>query len=444
MRSTGRAALAERRRVALVPNPERAMTSTLRLACALLLLLASNGSFVVSQPLGTDLFVAASGGNLLRLSPGKATQVVGSFTVNQYLNMITMDADNYHVVALDIAAGPASSNRLVRIDPVIGEITTTIWAGPPLTRQVSWIEVDADGDYIVSHPGSTTDANQLLKVQRDGLGVTTLYQGMTGSFFNAFAVDRATGDWVVVDHTNKRVVIIDRATRTVRTTAAVGQSLYGIVQDPTGTAMYLATSGRSFLAFDPSTGAVSTLGTLTHFPNAIAVDRAPHANGALIFMPHSGEIHAYTRSGVNTGRVGTAASLAYGLTFDRSRNLSATLLGVPNDRLVHVSFPNAPGAPFAFALSASGDAPGLPLADGRAVPLVRDPLFDVTAGGALYPVLFGNHGTLNAAGDAYVRFNASALGASVRGLRLWGAALTLDRTASTGIGEISAPMLFVL
>ena len=59
----------------------------LLVASAAFMLLAATGH---SQPLGTDLLVSHSNGNLVRLAPSGAVTTVGRFS-NSYLNMITMD-----------------------------------------------------------------------------------------------------------------------------------------------------------------------------------------------------------------------------------------------------------------------------------------------------------------------------------------------------------------
>ena len=117
-------------------------------------------------------------------------------------------------------------------------------------------------------------------------------------------------------------------------------------------------------------------------------------------------------------------------------------VAAPNDRVINVDFPGDAGRPYVVAFSQSGFSPGVPLPDGRTIPLNLDGLTLLTANVALPPFLTGNTGVLDGLGRATVRFNLNSL--PVTGLRLWAAAVTVDPNAPLGISQISAPLLFVL
>jgi hypothetical protein len=409
----------------------------LLVASAAFMLLAATGH---SQPLGTDLLVSHSNGNLVRLAPSGAVTTVGRFS-NSYLNMITMDTDNYHVIGLASLSG---GWQVVRIDPVAATITATVWSGSPFTSTLSWVDVDQDGDYLVSQNGSSSIAAGFFKVRRDGSGATTVFAGKAGQSFNAFSMDCMSGDWLIGDFSSTSIVRVDRSTGVVTSIIPLGStSLQGMVQDPQQPAVYVADGpSASILRYDPVTHAVTpVISGLSS--NSITSDRAPAANGALIHLGLTGGlIQRVSRTGTSLGAVGNSGSNAFGVVFDKSRNLASELVAAPDHWNVRISFPGDAGRAYALAFSFSGYTPGLPLPDGRVVPLVLDTLALLTAQGPVPPFLTGNVGVLNASGSAVAVLNLNAL--PVKGIRLWATALSIDPAAPLGIGQISAPLLFVL
>ena len=153
-------------------------------------------------------------------------------------------------------------------------------------------------------------------------------------------------------------------------------------------------------------------------------------------------IQKVSRSGVNVGTFGNSGSNAFGVVFDRSRNLASELVQAPDHWNLRLSFPGSAGHAYVVAFSFTGYTPGLPLPDGRVIPLVLDTLALLTAQGAIYPFLTGNVGVLNASGTAVAVLNLNGL--PVQGIRLWAVALTIDPAAPLGIGQISAPIVFML
>ena len=205
-----------------------------------------------AQPLGTDLLVSHSSGNLVRLTPSGVVTTIGDFSTS-YLNMITMDTDNHHVIGLAAGSG---GWQVIRIDPVSAMVTATIWSGAPLTSTLSWVDADQDGDYLVSQNSAL-----FFKVKRDGSGVTTLFAGQSGESFNAFAMDRMSGDWLIGDFTAKSIIRVDRYTGAVTTIIPLGTtSLQGMVQDPEQPEVYVASgSSASIVSYHPLTHTVTTL-----------------------------------------------------------------------------------------------------------------------------------------------------------------------------------------
>jgi glucose/arabinose dehydrogenase len=96
---------------------------------------------------------------------------------------------------------------------------------------------------------------------------------------------------------------------------------------------------------------------------------------------------------------------------------------------------------FAFAF-AGGSIPGVPLPDGRTIPLNLDPIadFTLTAGNPFFP---NNYGALNASGSATAQVLLPAYPPLV-GMTLHGVFIVLDPAASFTINQISNPISMTL
>lgn len=413
----------------------------MRIPLTLLILAAlASARPAAAQSLGTDLFGGGLNNALVRVTPGQPPTTVGIYATA--INMLTMDNDNFHVIAMINPLTPPGPIAMLRVDPSTGAINT-VWNGAPLAGFLNWVEVDQNGDYTVC----TSGPNRLFTVFANGGGVTTIHQDNTSALWNAFVQDRVSGNYAIGDFTTRSVVMVDRSSgQTLSTTPLGSFSLQGMVQDPHDSDIYIASLGNTaVVGYDPITNATSVVASLSGSFNAIAIDRAPANDGSLIYVSDTnGSVQRVSRTGTALGTIATFGTNVGGFTFNQSRNVSPILQQAPNFRFVRISFPKQAGRLFGFALSASGYAPGLRLPDGRTIPLVPDSLFFTTAQGPLAPLLVNNAGTLSASGEAFVTFNVNALGNSVRGVRIWGAAVTLDPSAPLGIGEISAPVLFVL
>ncbi len=218
--------------------------------------------------------------------------------------------------------------------------------------------------------------------------------------------------------------------------------LWDMAQDPHRDAVYIATDQDPIAVFDPPTGTVRTFAPAIG-SRSITVDRAPAANGAIVTAGVGGALRRFDRNGVDLGVLATIPN-PYAVEFDRCRSIAAELRTAPNDRDVRVSFPDQPGRAYAVLFGVSGFAPGVPLPDGRHLPLNPDPLVQRTLAGPLPPLLRNTVGVLDASGGATARFDANVFGAAVSGVRVWAVAVTFDPAAPLGIGRISAPLLFVL
>jgi len=101
-------------------------------------------------------------------------------------------------------------------------------------------------------------------------------------------------------------------------------------------------------------------------------------------------------------------------------------------------------APDVVALSLSGYTPGLNLPDGRVIPLWFDPFVALTARGPIPSFVTGNHGFLNARGEAVARLDLNRVAGTVQGVRRWAVAVVLDPRAPFGTAKISKPIRVML
>jgi hypothetical protein len=425
----------------LVKDPPSRREATMlgpRLVTMFALLLAVTAS-VAAQPLGTDLLMVTNlcnMPNLWRLSPSGGLTSVGRIGVCGLQGM-TLDVDNKNLVVVD------QTPSVLRVDPVSGLVLATVWTGGEALNAT--LEVDQDGDYLVCGPWS------LYKLKRDGSAIATLVSANIG--FHSAVKDRSSGDWVIgrgVVNGHGAFTILDRSTWAVKSTLLIPvQGTTSMASDPHRTAIYAGGNCCAATAYryEPAINMLTPLFRAAVY--GMATDRSPAGDGSLIYVgdctASTCQIRRWTRTAMSTGTVGTLPNAGInGMVFDRSRNLAPILNTPPNDRIIRLSFPGDAGRPYVLALSLSGFTPGIALSDGRVIPLSPDALTFLTASQSIPPLLAGNIGVLRATAEGVATLNVNSLGGSVKGLRVWAAALTLDPQAPLGISQISAPLLIVL
>ena len=394
-------------------------------------------STLVAQPHGTNLLASDAQGNLIRIQSSTSISTVANVSAGARMWGLAVDTDNLHVVG---ALDSGGAGAVVRIDPVNGAVTTVV-----STARCYGIVVDQDGHYVVSTQ-QPSGAN-VFRVTRDGSAITTLASGFR--FLPTFLRDRNTGDWFLSAQSNQILRYTPDFAKVVTTISHTAFWSYEMAQDPHRAAIYVGANNLAIL--DPNGNSMTTLTAslaTIHGDRGLTVDRAAAPDGSMVYLSTSTQtgalVHRYDRKGTHVGVVASLPQHVSGLVFDRSRNLQTLLKYAPNDRAIEISFPRGGGSPFVLALSVSGYTPGVPLPDGRHIPLNPDPLTVLTAKQALPPLLVNNIGLLSASGTATVDLNANVLGGAVRGLRVWAVALTLNPKAPLGIGEISAPILILL
>ncbi len=127
-----------------------------------------------------------------------------------------------------------------------------------------------------------------------------------------------------------------------------------------------------------------------------------------------------------------------------SRHLVWRLTAAPNDRTLTLDFPGEAGRPYVVAASVSGVRPGLPVGDGRVIPITPDALTTIALAGGVPGVIDGTVGRLDAQGRATVRIRLNAIAPAIRGARIWFAAAVLDPAASRGFAQIVGPSVLTI
>lgn len=122
-----------------------------------------------------------------------------------------------------------------------------------------------------------------------------------------------------------------------------------------------------------------------------------------------------------------------------SRHLAWSRVATPNRRTLAIDVPGEAGRAYALAFSLRGAVPGMRLPSGRTIPLAFDALSTLCVNGGIAGVLDRTVGRLDANGRAVARVDANPLGAAVRGITLYGAAVVFDPSAPDGIAHILGP-----
>jgi len=127
-----------------------------------------------------------------------------------------------------------------------------------------------------------------------------------------------------------------------------------------------------------------------------------------------------------------------------SRHLAWYMDNRPNGRSLHLSFPGETGLNYAVGLSLTGIRPGIPLRDGRTIPLVPDNLTWLSLKGGVPGVLEHTVGNLDVSGRARMKVDTNAFGSALKGVKIWAVALILDPAAPAGVAHIAGPTLLTI
>ena len=122
-----------------------------------------------------------------------------------------------------------------------------------------------------------------------------------------------------------------------------------------------------------------------------------------------------------------------------SRHLAWTLNPAPHTRQLRLSFPGEIGRPYVVGFTLSGVHPGIPLPDGRTIPVNVDPLTLLSVSGGIPGILTRTVGTLDVSGAATVTIDTTLVSPVLKGMRILGAAVVLDPSAPSGIAHVVGP-----
>jgi len=165
--------------------------------------------------------------------------------------------------------------------------------------------------------------------------------------------------------------------------------------------------------------------------------------------PYAYELYDMDKDGrvVPASVVGiTTFSPDYHSCLIRKNGLAFTwkLLVPPNRRQLEVTFAGEGGRPYVVGVSASGPYPGVPVGDGRVIPLQPDAITWACLRGGIPGLISNTVGILDRLGSARIILDANPLGPAARGLRLSVAAIVIDNQAPGGIAQVAPAEMLVL
>lgn len=402
------------------------------LILATFLLGGSVGSIAVAQPhaqgwlytAGTHLGVMNNGGSVTTFLQSPS-QVVMKNPV--------MRADNRAVcVAVEQGSGVAS---LLEVD-LSGSILATLPL--PGTFNAPVVEVDQDGDYVVAAHDPFVRASTLFRL-RPGGAISTL---TTMSLVSDIEIDQRTGDLLVLKAASLAMDLVRVSANGNSITTVARFDIAGQVAfDPRSDDVFLGESARGpllphRLVRVTRTGVATSMLTLPYWAAGFALDRlnAPVPTG--IAATHGVGVHRIDLASRTTTAISNTTDVIDSIVPFRGRNVGTTQR-VGGHWRVDIDFPGEAGAGYALAASISGTSPGVPLPDGRTIPLLADVVTGLALQGGLAPILRNNIGILDATGHAIAEFDVRSVPA-IAGTPVWFVAVTLS---SAGIRTISDPWL---
>jgi len=276
-----------------------------------------------------------------------------------------------------------------------------------------------------------------------------LVRGQTKSSpmdFGYFSIDPATGQWTKVATSSTLIYTILGAREPIYDAA-----LDCFWDDPYD----LAGNGTKVLRVNRTFG----LSTFRYYPGIVPTSLEP-AGGRSVARPFrallataltgspSFSLYDMDRTGAVT-TVGTLPGTGTlwarsDLTRRDSRHLTWVMNRAPHDRSLRLSFPGEAGRPYVVGLTLSGAHPGIPLPDGRTIPLNFDGLTAVSVTGSLPSILTGTVGVLDATGTATARIDVASVAAVLKGLRVVAAVIVTDPSAPSGLAHVTGATGFTI
>lgn len=428
------------------------------LACCLFVVILLGGSGALAQ--SRFAVVAFGGTSLFEIDvqgrPLRTIAVLPSMNVYQVLHA----NDDVNFLVLGQALATPQTWQILRVSPG-GNVTTVVaWNG----RAVPIVGPDGSGDYLVTERDATFADTYFMRLRNGTLSTIATAAALT---VDGFALDPRTGHLFARGFTPQLAfgyynVDLQESSVTTVTLPVFNVRNFGIgarapiFRAAGGYFVDLYAKGTQLVGSVErvdSTGlrTMTSFGAGTYPSDLLLADqrRDPVAFRALVYVPRAGTSRIVSLRADGTS---TASSPPLGFpTWHRasmvrigSRNVVYRRTGPPNDGVVDLHFPHDIGQGYAMAFTLSGMTPGYPVGDGRRIPINPDVLTPPTLAGGLPGFITRTVGRLDGAGRATVRVTMNALGTAVRGIRLWGAAVVLDRQASRGIAHVSDPVLIEL
>lgn len=364
---------------------------------------------------------------------------------------LAMDVDNRTIVFGDGSAAFAM-NAIARLDPATN-VVTTIRSDPRLLYGPLDLVVNQDGDYVFTNryqrfvtPTFAIFDVGLFKLTRTTGTIstiaTTVQTGTAQNWAGGLAIDIDTGDYVVQDRSLANDAPLLRVTESgaVSTIGSGFSPSYAITQDLRTGDWYSAAGNDIHVLKSGMTTPTSLFGVLpTASFTVIAFDRASAANRRIVSVA-PGAVYSIDVAAATVATVGLSAraSNPWDMTFWRGRNLCSVKTGVGRWDL-RLSFPGEGGKAYAIAASTSGVRPGVPLVDGRVIPLQPDGITFLTLANLVPSVWNPGPLALDPSGEARATLDVSTLG--LGGATLWIVAAVID---GGNLGTIADPIVIRL
>lgn len=409
----------------------------LGLCCALLTALSASA---VAQYHSHGYFAGGASGIMYHIdNVGNVTSAKISASNSSPLYGVTMNASNTEALAYDWTA-----NSIMRVDPVALTIIGTFYTNTMMTSSLNVYDMDIDqnGELYFGSASASGIGRGIFKIDSTMAMVAVTLGNTTADPAYApenLEVDILTGELLVGnDVTGDPLYVINRDGSSATMIATGFNFRYGTHRDMntgdiySGTCCDTSTPNRSlyWVQTGMNTAGPFVASSMMRGGYDPMIDRASAANPRLVCASwNTGGLGGIYYVDLATKAVVKHAPIlanTYDLAFVYGRNLQTIQTG-KGTWDVNLNVKGEAGNNFVIALSAAGTAPGVPLPDGRLIPLAPDVLTFATING-LAPFFTGNQGTLDATDSGLAKIDVSSLPAAANGVRIWIGALTLDNT----------------
>lgn len=428
-----------------IASVRRAPSGVARLAIAIALVASgavaqahTDGWIVAGRPLSPP------GPSVVHISPtGTPTTLLAEGVFGGDVIGATLDADNSGLVVTWSPPALIGASGVARITRA-GAVLTTLLDSTTVPLRFTDVTIGPDGDYWATAAPAITGVGSIYGISRTGV-MRTIASGTPLDWPVALTVDVARGRVIVLDSAPgaSRVLAVTPSGTVVSIVATLptpglGQIAYDFATD----GYWIGTAAPNPLLHVTPNGVVTTPTSPGTFDViGVAVDRAsavtptvwlgtgPLASRLLAFDPATGATTTLRKS----------SQFAHDQVIpDHARNLVATQVA-PRQWRLDLAIPSDAGVRYAMFPSISGIRPGVPLPDGRRIAINPDAISTLALAGLLAPRWTGGAGQLSATGRATAMLDLRGL--SVAGLKVWVIAATLGAQAPLGLQTIADPVV---